>query len=46
MSPKASQLIRCDLLALLAEAVIRRMSDRLEVPNLTEADQVDWVVDA
>jgi predicted kinase len=27
------------------EAVIERMRDRLEVPDLTEAYQVDWVVD-
>jgi len=27
------------------EAVIERMRDRLEVPDLTEAHQVDWVVD-
>ncbi len=31
--------------ATVPEAVIRRMSDRLEVPDLTEAHQVDWVVD-
>ncbi|MBD2083510.1 ATP-binding protein [Coleofasciculus sp. FACHB-542] len=28
------------------EAVIQRMRDRLEVPDLTEAHQVDWVVDS
>ncbi len=28
------------------EAVIERMRDRLEVPDLTEAHQVDWVVDS
>jgi putative nucleotidyltransferase with HDIG domain len=28
------------------EAVIGRMRDRLEVPDLTEAHQVDWVVDS
>jgi predicted kinase len=27
------------------EAVIERMRDRLEVPDITEAHQVDWVVD-
>jgi predicted kinase len=28
------------------EAVIERMRDRLEVPDLTEAHQVDWIVDS
>jgi putative nucleotidyltransferase with HDIG domain len=28
------------------EAVIEQMRDRLEVPDLTEAHQVDWVVDS
>lgn len=32
--------------ASVPEAVIQRMRDRLEVPDLTEAHQVDWVVDS
>ncbi|HBL59825.1 MAG TPA: poly(A) polymerase [Cyanobacteria bacterium UBA8803] len=32
--------------AKVPEAVIQRMRDRLEVPDLTEAHQVDWVVDS
>ncbi|WP_228060750.1 MULTISPECIES: ATP-binding protein [unclassified Coleofasciculus] len=28
------------------EAVIQRMRDRLDIPDLTEAHQVDWIVDS
>jgi putative nucleotidyltransferase with HDIG domain len=32
--------------AMVPEAVVRRMRDRLEVPDRTEAHRVDWVVDS
>ena len=31
---------------IVPEAVIERMRDRIEIPDITEAHQVDWIVDA